>query len=97
MATSGGLSIGQIRIQIPQVRGQGVRFRAAGWEGRGDRKHTPVGCSSPAKRPSLDEQRAAQLAQSSVAARKGRPRPRERTEKSRERRVLPHQPDSSCG
>jgi hypothetical protein len=34
-ATSGGLSIGQIRIQIPQVRGQGVRFRAAGWEGRG--------------------------------------------------------------
>jgi hypothetical protein len=31
-----------------------------------------------------------------VAARKGRPRPRERTEKSWEGRVLPHQPDSSC-
>jgi len=32
-----------------------------------------------------------------VAARKGRPRPRERTEKPWEGRVLPHQPDSSCG
>jgi hypothetical protein len=28
---------------------------AAAWEGRGIGRHTPVGSSSPAKRPSLDE------------------------------------------
>jgi hypothetical protein len=33
----------------------GVRFRAAGWEGRGIGRRTPVGSSSPANRPSLDE------------------------------------------
>ena len=40
-------------------------------------RHTPVGCSSPAKRPSLDEQRAAQLTLSSLLGKEDRGRERE--------------------
>ena len=47
-------------------------------EGRGIGRHTPVGCPSPAKRPSLDEQRAAQLALSSPLGKEDRGREKER-------------------
>ena len=48
-----------------------------GREGKGIGRHTLVGCSSPAKPPSLDEQRAAQLALSSPLGKEDRGRKNE--------------------
>jgi hypothetical protein len=88
---TGGHSIGhgQIRIQIPDVRVLGVRFRREGQDGKGMGEHTPVGCPSPAKRPRRNW-RAAPLALSSPLGKVETETQRERREKSvdgrRERR-----------
>jgi len=54
-------------MQIPDVRVLGVRFREEARDGKGMGGHTPVGYSSPAKRPAMNW-RAAPLALSSPLA-----------------------------
>ena len=69
---------GQIRMQIPDVRVLGVRFREEARDGKGMGGHNPVGYSSPAKRPAKNW-RAAPLALSSPLGKAETEREREKS------------------